>query len=818
MNSIGPGLRGERVTRLTAFAGLTTLAAARYAGTEARPPVVRVLALGAVAIVAAAALTLSGPGNRRRRRGHAATVARATMVALLLVVSLLCAGVPVRLLLPSGWPSLAHHLRGGLETVSTTLWPYTGRSLWVRVDILLALAVVPLAAAAVGCWPAARETRAAALRLRIRRVAAFALLTALYVIGVLDSNGGSAIVQGLAQLGLVVGWLWLPGLGGRRTLAAAGWLAACGAIAAGISVELAGSQSWFDYRAWNLLSVGQQSVAFSWDQTYGPIPWSRSRRTMFTVRGAPPGLWKVTTLDRFDGLRFVRSGTDGPAEQDLPLPLNDRWYEFARFRIAGLRSWLLPTEQGMTTAVTFAGQLRYEPDGTVRVGRPLRSGESYTVMSYVPRPTPTELRAAPRAFPAAYLRYTAFDLPAPGQSGLRLAATDPLQPGVFSTARTIRAPASGLSPAAVPRLARRIRESPYGPMYSLARRLATGAPSTYDVALRIENYLEANYAYTEQVPARRYPLEAFLFSDRIGYCQQFSGAMALMLRMDGIPARVAAGFLTGSQDSVGGVIQVRAVDAHSWVEVYFTGIGWVPFDPTPPRASAGSRDFPLFTQGSPAALQAIAATVGGAPQVARAHVTPVRRATRRIAGDGRTAMVAVALGGLLAVLALMARWAIGRTRLRRSLRGDGELAAQELVRALPMLGYALPATPTLAQIERLVRVHGGRDAAHYVRLLRDRRYAPRSSEAPTMRDRRRLRHGLTAHMGLDSRLRGQWALPPGTIVRQPRPAGAQKTTVRPTVRVARTPAPTPWRQRTAPLGRVPRTGHCRSRSPASRGS
>jgi hypothetical protein len=69
---------------------------------------------------------------------------------------------------------------------------------------------------------------------------------------------------------------------------------------------------------------------------------------------------------------------------------------------------------------------------------------------------------------------------------------------------------------------------------------------------------------------------------------------------------------------------------------------------------------------------------------------------------------------------------------------------------------------TLAQIERLVRLHGGPDAARYVQQLRERRFANGSAAAATLGERRRLRRALTAHLGLDARLRGQWALPPGT--------------------------------------------------------
>jgi transglutaminase-like putative cysteine protease len=544
------------------------------------------------------------------------------------------------------------------------------------------------------------------------------------------------------------------------------WLAATGAVAAAVAAQIGGGKAWLNYRAWDVLGPSRTGIAFSWDQTYGPITWSRSQQTMFTVSAPRPQLWKTTMLDRFDGLRFVRSGTDVPNDQDLPLPLNDRWYTFATFTIRGLSSQLLPTEQGTTVGVNIDGVIRHDTDGTTRkMGVALRNGGTYTVLSYVPRPTTSELRAAPRAFPAAYLRYTDFDLPAPNQSGLRLDATGPLRPGLFFTNRTVGTAVPGSSPAAVPDIQRRILASPYGPMYRLARRLALGMHSTYDVATAIEHYLLANYAYGEQPPVRRYPLESFLFVDRVGYCQQFSAAMALMLRMDGIPARVAAGFLPGARTGANGTFDVRAVDAHSWVEVFFTGIGWVPFNPTPPRSLGYVPKFPGYTsERTVYPYAALAATVGGLPQFAREPLPVVRRGGRTGSpGVSRIASIAAILVAVLGTLGLVVRWSSGHARLRRSLAGDGELASVEVARALRRLGYAIPATVTLSQIERLVRLHGGADAARYVQLLRERRYSAGAASAATLRQRRRLRRGLTAHLGLDARLRGLWALPPATI-------------------------------------------------------
>ena len=74
-----------------------------------------------------------------------------------------------------------------------------------------------------------------------------------------------------------------------------------------------------------------------------------------------------------------------------------------------------------------------------------------------------------------------------------------------------------------------------------------------------------------------------LTRDRRGYCQHFAGAMALMLRYLGIPARVAAGFTSGNFDEDEGRWTVADTNAHTWVEVWFDGYGWLPFDPTPGR-------------------------------------------------------------------------------------------------------------------------------------------------------------------------------------------------------------------------------------------
>ena len=105
----------------------------------------------------------------------------------------------------------------------------------------------------------------------------------------------------------------------------------------------------------------------------------------------------------------------------------------------------------------------------------------------------------------------------------------------------------------------------------------------YDKARAIESYLRENYGYTLDLKAGGSdPLSDFLFRVRAGHCEYFSTAMAVMLRTQGVAARVVNGFLPGEYNEASGAYTVRQSDAHSWVEVYFPQTNsWVTFDPTP---------------------------------------------------------------------------------------------------------------------------------------------------------------------------------------------------------------------------------------------
>jgi len=128
----------------------------------------------------------------------------------------------------------------------------------------------------------------------------------------------------------------------------------------------------------------------------------------------------------------------------------------------------------------------------------------------------------------------------------------------------------------------------------LARRVTASADNPFDKAIALESYLRLNYGYTLVLAGKPDddPLAHFLFETKAGHCEYFASAMAIMLRSIGIPSREINGFLPGEFNDLGGDYIVRASDAHSWVEAYFPGTGWLTFDPTPavPEQAGGFRE------------------------------------------------------------------------------------------------------------------------------------------------------------------------------------------------------------------------------------
>jgi protein-glutamine gamma-glutamyltransferase len=155
-------------------------------------------------------------------------------------------------------------------------------------------------------------------------------------------------------------------------------------------------------------------------------------------------------------------------------------------------------------------------------------------------------------------------------------------------ARLLRAASTDVPPQiresylGLPRLDPRISQ--------LARRVTASSRNNYDRAVVLQNYLQSHFTYSLDLEdsASADPIADFLFRTKRGNCEFFAASMAVMLRSLGIATRLVNGFQIGSYNPVGKDFVVRGYDAHSWVEVYFDRLGWVPFDPTP--AGAGASD------------------------------------------------------------------------------------------------------------------------------------------------------------------------------------------------------------------------------------
>jgi hypothetical protein len=182
---------------------------------------------------------------------------------------------------------------------------------------------------------------------------------------------------------------------------------------------------------------------------------------------------------------------------------------------------------------------------------------------------------------------------------------------------------------------------------ALARRLAAGAHTQWDLVTRVERYLlgGGRFRYTTHVPKPGpQPLVDFLLRTHAGYCQHFAGAAALLLRLAGVPARVVVGFATG-KETAPGRYTVRDLDAHQWIEVYFQGYGWVPFNPTPaasPASIAGGLDPlrpPTPASGNPGGLAFLAVLV---PLVLAGLRIVRRRSSPRLRGHSLRSLERIA--------------------------------------------------------------------------------------------------------------------------------------------------------------------------------
>lgn len=251
----------------------------------------------------------------------------------------------------------------------------------------------------------------------------------------------------------------------------------------------------------------------------------------------PPLYWRSYTYDVYTGHGWSTSATQQNQYQaSQPYQPN----HLPDHQLIQLVVRLLPTAGGTVYAAGEPVEINKASTAAWRSSNDLfgiQTGETgYTVQSLIPVASEDQLRQAGQAYPRWVLqRYLAL-------------------------------------PTEVPS---RIKQ--------LAIQLTATEPDPYDRARAIEQYLRQTYPYSLDVPrppANQDLVDYFLFDLRQGYCDYYASAMVVLSRAAGIPARLAVGYASGTFEPKSKLFLVTQAEAHSWVEVYFPDIGWVPFEPT----------------------------------------------------------------------------------------------------------------------------------------------------------------------------------------------------------------------------------------------
>jgi protein-glutamine gamma-glutamyltransferase len=601
----------------------------------------------------------------------------AVLLAVGLAVGMWAAGVPAGQLPPHAWPSLLARLAGGLGRL--TALGGTGGPIG---DDPWPLAAWLLGAGAVWIGGAALATSGPSAR---RRGIAFGLLAAPWIAAVAARQNDRAAWQGAAVL--VAGLLWLADR--RRALRRVLALALAAALVSVATAQAVGPRTrWFTRPPPSAATV--PFLTLEDELTYGPLQGRRSGATLLQVTAAQPALWRMRTLSLFAGPGWR---VDSPLPE-LPQPTAE--LVEVKVVVRGLANDLM-VAPGRINAVHTDGQAAPVAGETWQLTPPPRRGDTYQVQASVVHASAEQLRTVPAPTDPRLRAYTSL-LPGYGWHGSAVVPLfgQPPDPEVTAT----------------------LNLTPYGPVAALARRLAAGATSQWEVVARVHRYLRdgGRFRYTTNLPRTgAFPLVDFLLRDHAGYCQHFAGAAALLLRLAGVPTRVVVGFAPGVPQP-GGRYTVRGTDAHAWIEVYFQGYGWVAFNPTPPAAPAN-----IPRQVDPLAP---AATGGGHDD----HRGP----------EG--------LGWLTisAILAALATASVLVTR-RRTRRGPVPLGPllEGLVRRTG--GHVQPSS-TLTELGiQLARLVGPQTAALAAQAERAR-FAP-GPAAPTPRPRIQLARALASDLG-----------------------------------------------------------------------
>jgi hypothetical protein len=293
----------------------------------------------------------------------------------------------------------------------------------------------------------------------------------------------------------------------------------------------------------------------------------------------------------------------------------------------------------------------------------------------------------------------------------------------------------------------------YVPIEHAALEVAARAPTPYAATAALEAWFRFRGGFTySNHPAvfSEAPLVGFVAETRAGYCQYFAGAMALMLRYLGIPARVAVGFSSGTYDPVRGTWTVTDHDAHAWVEAWFRGYGWLPFDPTP---SAGrperGRLTAAYVAPSPSRTSASAGSQSAfrhGEVTAAPTATPSTLSRARAGGHGVLRLIGLVLAGALAIL-LSTKLALPRVRyLARDPRRLAAACRHELVDFLVDQRIEAARSATLHELGELVRTELAVEPDLFVASATAARFGPPAGAAAASRQARRELRLLLARM------------------------------------------------------------------------
>jgi transglutaminase-like putative cysteine protease len=522
--------------------------------------------------------------------------------------------------------------------------------------------------------------------------------------------------------------------------------AACLAVAALLAstssaVAKSGLVSW---QHWDFYTAAQQpvSVQFVWNAQYGGIHFPRKRTRVLEVKAPRRSLyWRAAVLDDFVGDRWVEAP---PLRADALEPPGGKLLRQDVQVLALADTHLV----GATVPVRYdAGDAPLvKVPGTAELSSGLTRGFRYSVWSEAPQPTPAELARSRPTYPVELT-----------------------EPGTFlDVGRGITMPQFGLRRLFRPELER------YAPLERTAISVAGGAPTPYAAAARLVTWFRTTggFVYTDRPPSSgaTAPLVDFVTRTRAGYCQQFAGAMTLMLRYLGVPARVAVGFSSGTYDARRGVWDVTDHDAHAWVEAWFRGYGWLPFDPTPAaRPGRGQLSAPYAAAVEGAGSSAIAGgrAVGAGPNDPRQSGHRHGEVPETGAGGGRAAatgsapsshgsllaLLALLVGGAVAVVVL-AKLVVRRTRyLTRDPRRIAAACRQELADYLVDQHIESARSATLHELGALVRHELAVEPDGFVAAATAARFGRPAGAGSAARDARRELRALIRAMRVRIRSR-----------------------------------------------------------------